>query len=469
MSSWVAGLDIAYRALQAQQQAIGVVNHNIANANTPGYSRQVASLATTMPSTIITINGAKAIGTGVMLSDISRSRNAFTDYQIRSESESQGQWEKLRDVLKQVEVTFNEPSDSGLNSLMSRFWQAWQDLTNNPQDAGARRSLVEQANSMTVGFNRVYSQLASIGRNTDAEISVEIDQINGMASELGSLNTQISGAERVGQKANDLRDQRDLILDKLSKMVHVTYYESSDGKVAVFLGSRSLVSAGAVSRLSVVPSGGISNVVWADDQGPATVTDGELYGLQRARDLEIPTFINELQSLASTIISKVNALHVTGFDLNGNQGQDFFDGTGADDIRVSDALNADPNNIAAAEAAGEPGDNTVGLKIAALQTDLSMLLDPVTGVGTADFGKFFASMMSRLGVDYQRADLMAGNQKVLVDHLAEQRDSTSGVSLDEETTHLIEYQRAYEAAARVINVVDEMLDKLINGVGIVGR
>ncbi len=465
MGSWATGLDIAFRALQAQQQAIDVANHNIANANTPGYSRQVAHFAATPPAALINVSGGIGqTGTGVVVTDIERSRSVFTDYQIRGETQSLGQWEKMSESMKQVEVVFNEPSDSGLNDLMSRFWQSWQELTNNPQDAGARRALVEQSDSLAMAFNRNYSQLTAIQQDVDRQIALETSQINEMAQRISTLNVKIGQAELLGQRANDLRDQRDLVMNDLSKMVKVTYYEASGGSVNVFLGSRSLVVMDRVDALAngLNPSG-FATVIWASDGSDASITNGELYGLSHARDVEIPTFLNDLQSLASGFIASVNALHRVGFGLDNSTNLPFFDGTDASDIAINAVLATNPEKVAAASAANSSGDNSVALSIAQLQNA------PTMNGNTTDFGQFFASMMSRLGVDSQRSEMMAGNQKLLVDHLSKQRDTLSGVSLDEEMTKLIEYQRAYEAAARVVNVVDEMLDKLINGTGMVGR
>lgn len=465
MSSWTTGLDIAYRALQAQQQAIDVVNHNIANANTPGYSRQTALFSTTPPAALISITGdVGQFGTGVKVAEIRRERYSFTDFQIRGESQAMGQWEKMRDALKQVEVVFNEPSDAGINSLMSKFWQSWQDLTNDPQDAGARRALVEQADSLAVAFNRNDAQLTAIQQDMDRQITLQTEKINEITQRVATLNVKISQTEQLGLKANDLRDQRDLLMDDLSKMVRVTYYETPDSSLNIFLGSRALVIKERVTSLSngLSPSG-FATVTWADDGSEASVTNGELYGLMRARDVEVPTFLTDLQSLASGLITRVNALHAAGFGLDNTTGLGFFNGTDAGDIAVNPTLASNPEKVASAGVANSPGDNSVALNIAALQKT------PTMSGNTTDFGRFFASMMSRLGVDAQRADMMATNQRILMEHLVRQRDSVSGVSLDEETTRLIEYQRAYQAAARVINVIDEMLDKLINGVGLVGR
>ncbi|MCL4533656.1 MAG: flagellar hook-associated protein FlgK [Bacteroidetes bacterium] len=462
-----SGLDIAYRALQAQQLAIDVVNHNIANVNTPGYSRQTARLGATSPPAVTSVNGdiiGSQMGTGVSVIDISRSRLGFVDYQVRNESQSLGQWEAMRDTLKQVEVVFNEPSDVGINSLMSKFWKAWQDVTNNPGDLGIRRALVEQADSLAIAFNRSYSQLSSIQKDLDRQISLGVDKVNQLGEQIAALNVSIAQAEITGQHANDLRDQRDVLLDDLSHLVRMTYQETPQGAVNVFVGSQALVLADQANQLrAVTGANGFSNVIWATDGSAASINDGELAGLQHARDVELPQYISDLQSLAGQLITSVNTIHRTGFGLDNSTNVDFFSGSDASDIAVSSAVKDAPEKVASAAAADSPGDNSIAVSIANLQRALTM------NGGTADFGRFYSSLVSSLGVDAQRGDMMATNQQALVDHLTRQRESISGVSLDEETTHLIEYQRAYEAAARMVTAVDEMLDKLINGTGLVGR
>lgn len=467
MRSTFAGLDIAYRALQAQQQAIDVVNHNIANANTPGYSRQVAKFASTPPysASSFSINaGPGQTGAGVDVIDVSRSRNAFIDYQIRLESQTLGRWERAKDTMRQVELVFNEPSDSGLSSLLTKFWQAWQDLTSAPQDAGARTALLEQAESMAVAFNRKHSQLNALRRDVDQQLRVGLDRTNLLAERIAAMNVQIVAVELTGQRANDLRDQRDLALDELSRLARVSYGETPQGAMNVFVGGRALVSGSKAETLAVRPNTlGFADIVWEGDEAGVSLSDGELVGLRQVRDVEVPRYIADLQALGQELISRVNQVHSSGYGLDNSSGLAFFIGTGADDISINSDLRTSPEKVAAAARSDAPGDNTAAMAIARLHKALTM------NGGTTDFGRYFASVIARLGVDSQRANMMVANQQILVDHLNRQRASTSGVSLDEETTRLIEYQRAYQAAARVVNAVDEMLDTLINGVGLVGR
>jgi flagellar hook-associated protein 1 FlgK len=306
--------------------------------------------------------------------------------------------------------------------------------------------------------------MVSIQRDLDQQLRTGANKINQLAERLTSLNVQIAQVELTGQRANDLRDQRDTILDELSRLAHVSYYETSQGAINVYLGGRSLVAGSVSEKVTIsTDSADFATLVWDSDLSPVSINDGELFGLQQARDIELPVFMGDLQALSQQLMSSVNAVHRTGYGLDNSTDNEFFVGSGANDIAVNPILRANPVGIAAAGASSSPGDNSVALAIIGLQSALTM------NGGTADFGRFLSSTVSRLGVDLQQAEMLAENQQVLVDHITRQKEASSGVSLDEETTRLIEYQRAYEAAARVVNVVDEKLDLLINGTGRVGR
>ncbi len=467
MRTSFSGLEIAYRALQSQQVAIDVTNHNIANASTDGYSRQRANFVSTHPIGVgaMSADGRLAqMGTGTTVTNITRVRNTFFDYQIRSESQTLSRWRSMRDTLAQVEVVFNEPSDTGINTALSKFWEAWQDVANAPEDVGVRGALVEQTGSLAATFNNVDTQLKNIRQDLDTQIRLRCDTINSISQQIADLNVQIAAVEVSGQPANDMRDRRDILLDQLANMAKVSYTEGSNGSLTVFMGNRTLVSANTAHRITyTVDTNNIATLTWQEDGNPVAIADSELKGLLVSRDELLPKYIDAVDALAAQLIARVNAQHRLGFGTDNSTNLDFFTGTGASDIAINPALKANPGKVAVAGAADNPGDASNATAILALQHALTM------ENGTTDFGGYFAAIMSRLGVDSERAQTMTGNEQLLVDHLVSQKEQTSGVSLDEETTHLLEYQRAYEAAARVITTVDEMLDKLINGTGVVGR
>lgn len=464
MPSAFFGLDVALRALRAQQKAVDVTSHNIANANTPGYSRQVASMTTTSPYTVPAMGrdpSAGQLGTGVVVASVSRARDSFVDYQLRNELSAQGQWEAARDSLKQVEAIFNEPSTSGLNTLLGRFWQSWQELANSPTDAAVRANLIEQANALATAITYNYQQMRQLQQDLDRQIGLTVEEINTIAARLATLNAQVAQVELTGQRANDLADQRDLLLDQLTKLTRVTTAVSPNGMVQVFLGNRLLVDGTTAHSLRVAPvgPGSFYEVQWANGD-PTSVSGGKLKGLLDQRDVALPQFMADLDGLAADLIDAVNGVHSAGFGLDdpgpASPGRSFFSGSGAADIAVAVEVATDPRKIAAAAQPNAPGDGSQALALA-------------EALKTSGLDGKYQSLVAKLGVQVRAAAETVDNQNVLVRHLRRRREALSGVSLDEETVNMLKYQQAYEAAARVITAVDQMLDTLINRTGVVGR
>ncbi|MDR7434388.1 MAG: flagellar hook-associated protein FlgK [Armatimonadota bacterium] len=464
MTSAFFGLDIIRRALAAQKLALDVTAHNIANANTPGFSRQEAVQATTPPYTIPALNRPAApgqLGTGVQIAQIRRLRDQFIDAQIRQEGQSAAKWKAIRDALSQVEVIFNEPSDQGLSMVFSRFWNAWQEVARAPETIAVRASLREQAVTLAGAIRHTYEQLKQLRDQVDYSVSIKVDQINTLARQIFDLNRQISNIEAMGDQANDLRDQRDLLMEELTKIADVTLSETSTGKLLVFLQGRPLVGEVKVAELAAVPdpmNGNLRAVQWADTGQPVAFNNGEIAALLEIRDMTIPAYQRELDAIAQALMTNVNAQHRAGFDLNGASGGDFFVGAGASDIDVDASIKGDLTRIAAS-ASGAPGDGRNALSIAQLQ------FAKVLNGGTATIDDVYRGLISQLGVSAQEAKRLQENQDLLVEQLTLRREAISGVNIDEEVTNMIRYQHAFEAASRLARAYDEILDTLINELG----
>ena len=584
MTSPFFGLDIATRALRTQQTLVDITNQNVANANTPGYSRQTADLkaSSAYQIPVFSQSGIGQLGTGVEITRISRARDTFLDGQVRNQLSSQGRWDARQAALTQLEATVNEPSSTGLSATLTRYFQGWQEVANSPSDASVRASLIQQGQAVVDAFHNQYQQFTQQQQDLDNQIGLTVTDVNDYAQQIANINKQISMVETAGMKANDLRDQRDQLLDKLSGLARVTYVESGEGSVSVYLGSRQLVDRDRVNQLQAVAPPGQRwvQVQWASDGAAASLADGKLQGIVESRDTLVQARIDDLNTLAKRVIGSVNSLHASGVGLDGKTGVGFF--TGADAATIGlDAQLTGPNgtdHVAAARMyadAASPsgysfarGDSSNAVALGALANSVAQLASssglqpgtslagppPVSVLGasvlngsanttysvsapggttvtfsdgastqtgsvtvgqdsagnqivTVEAGSFgvrltlsapagaslnsvlatlngtslstaispttigdqYAQQVAALGVESSTAQGESTNQQVLVKHLQTQRDSVSGVSLDEETTHLIQYQRAYQAAARVVTVVDSMLDTLINDTGRVGR
>jgi len=394
-SIWLS-LETALRSLLAQQRGIDVTAHNVANVNTPGYSRQDVVLTTTEPYTVPTTDerlSAGQVGTGVKVQTIRRFTDAFLIGQIRSQSQALGQWEVQRDALQHIEVVFNEPSDQGLNAALSQFWSAWQSVATTPQAAAARAALRETARHLTSLLNTTAEQLRALRRDHDQRLITQVQDINDLATQIAQLNLQISKVQALGNRANDLRDRRDLLLDQLARKVNITYAEDiyAPGMVTVHIGGHTLVMGVEASALTTQPNPANENlldVVWADGTA-AQVSSGEIYGTLQARDQIVPTTLAQLDQVAAGLITNVNAQHRTGYGLNNATGLDFFTGSSARDIALANAIASDANNIAAASALNAPGDGSNALAIAGLSRELLM------NGGTTSLGDFYRQLIAQ--------------------------------------------------------------------------
>jgi flagellar hook-associated protein 1 FlgK len=476
--STFATLNLANRALVSQQLALDVTAHNIANANTDGFTRQAAEMQASVPFTVTGTTRPQQpaqLGTGVDVVNIKRFRDGFLDLQYRNEQQVLGQWEATHAALGRLEQSLNEPSEQGLGAALSAFWNDWSGLANNPESQAYRKALVESAQTLTTQMNNLHNAWDTQQHDLDRQVGLRVKDINNLTTRIARLNDEIVKVTGAGDQPNDLRDQRDVLIDQLSKIVNITYREGENGAVTVNIGGRTAVFGNESFNLTVVRDAGdpdsFSQVAWEDqarlDAGdplePVSITSGELYGDMQARDVHIAKAIDDLQLLGSTLITSVNERHALGFGLNDETGLPFFTGTGADDIAVSDVITGDLDNIAAASSPLAPGDGSNALQVHDLQRELLM------NNSSATIEDFYAGLVAEIGIQRGQAQGMEQNEVLLTSHLSEQRQSTGGVSIDEEAANMIRYQHAYNAAARVVTAFDEMLDRIINNMGLVGR
>jgi flagellar hook-associated protein 1 FlgK len=446
------GLETALRGILAQQRAIDVTGHNIANASTPGYSRQRADLVTSLP---FPDQPAGLLGTGVDVSGYQRVRDSFIDVQLRAQTMRKGSAEAQQDGLAQIEGALAEPSDNGLSSLLGKYWAAWQNVSNSPENVASRQALAQAAASLANGFNSVSTQLQTVQGQTAQQQSLTMSQVNSIGTRIASLTESIKAAELSGGQPNDLLDQRDLLVDQLSELGNVSISTTSGtpgtlGAIDVTFAGSTLVSDTTASGLALP----LSNL-----------TSGKLAGMAAVvTAITDPStgYLTRLNQLAASLASATNTQHALGTDLNGNPGGAFFTvttGNEAGTLAVDPSILASPDLIAASSN-GAPGDATNALAIADLQS--SNLL----GSSTIDNG--YSQLVTQIGADSQQAQQSLDTTSALVDTLSNRRQSVSGVSLDEEMANLLQFQRGYQASARALTAMDDMIDTLVNRTGKVG-
>ena len=312
--SGFAGLTIAKRALRASQMALEVTGHNIANANTEGYSRQRVGLVESTPD--LSPWGVK--GTGVDISGIFRIREDYLDIQLRNETKQLGQWEEKEKFLSRLELYFNEPSDESLNNIFSEFWGRWEDLSLTPEEQTSRSNLLQQAKMLATSLNLLYDNVNGLRSDADEAVKSYIQEINSIARNIASLNDQIRFYEIGDNVANDLRDQRTLLLRKLSKLLDFTSEEQPDGTLIVSVGGVNLVDRINSEEISYrYNSEGHLVPIWEENNAPVTLRGGKLKGAVDARDTVIPGYLTRINNIASTLIKEVNKQHSKGWGTEG--------------------------------------------------------------------------------------------------------------------------------------------------------
>ena len=446
------GLETALRGILAQQRAIDVTGHNIANASTVGYTRQRADLVTT---TALADGPSRLLGTGVDVAQYQRVRDSFIDIQLRAQTMVQGSAQAQQEGLKQVELALSEPSDTGLSSLLGKYWAAWQNLANAPESLATRQSLVQSAATLASGLNSLASQFTTVQAQTAQEQVSTVAQVNSIGTQITSLTGAIKSAELVGQQPNDLLDKRDALIDQLSALGNVAVSTTAGtpgtlGAIDVTIGGTTLVSDTTATAVALPL---------------ASLTSGKLAGLQAVLDAigtPVIGYLDKLNQLAATLADQTNAQHALGSDLNGAGGGAFFTtaaGNEAATLAVDPAILADPS-LVAASATGQAGDAGNALAIADLQG--------AALIGGATIDAAYSQLVTQIGSDSQQAQQSNSNATSLVDALTNRRQSVSGVSLDEEMASLLQYQRGFQASARALSAMDEMIDQLVNRTGRVG-
>ena len=442
------GLETTLRGILAQQLAINVTGHNIANANTEGYTRQTAVLAPTDAYTEPGVSRppqAGQLGTGVDVTSYTRVRDGFLDIQYRAQAMKQGLATATQDGLSQVQDALAEPSNHGLNALLQKYWSSWQDVSNAPENMATRQSLAQNAASLADGFNALASQLSTIQSQTGQNVLSTIDQVNSIGGRIAQLNDAIMKDTVTGDHPNDLLDQRDLLIDQLSQLGNVSVTTTTYGQVDISIGGASLVAGATASTLA--------------ESNMTSLTSGKLAGLILLRDTTIPGYRSQLDTVAATLITATNAQHAAGFDLNGTAGGTFFSGTSASTIAINPAVISNPALIAAS-GNGKVGNADNALALANIRNQA------LIGASTIDTA--YSQLVTQIGSDTQQAQRDSDTANLLTGSIDDRRQSVSGVSLDEEMTNLVKFQRGYQASARAMSAMDEMIDQLISRTGKVG-
>lgn len=475
MSGLFGTLNNATKGLLVQQSALQTTSHNISNANTEGYSRQKVTMVADNP---YTLGGIGQLGTGVRIASIDRIVDPYVNNQLRNENSSLEMYSQKSDVLGQLEGIFNEPSTTGLNNNLSKVFASWTYLGSNPELATAKTMVAQNSETFTDTLHHMSNQIDNLHEGTVQDIEKNVLDFNSKVTQLDSLNKQIFNMTSQGQAPNDLLDQQDKILSELSGIAGVEASYDKFNRVSVSIGGQPVLTEKSIAELSVAkdPVGQLT----VNDK-TVDITSGTIKGSQEAL-VEIDVKKQDLNELAYTFATAVNKVH-----SDGGKGTDFFDlsetvdGNYAASIQVNKAILADVSKINAGKNIETVvgGDGTRAQAIAALQNtkldystnplelkynETTMTIDNQPGGSTVSGA--YNDSVTQMGIVKQQSDNMVDSQGSLVSLLEARRDSVSGVSINEEVTNTIAYQSAFEANSRIISVVSEMLDTLINRTGV---
>lgn len=487
-------LSNAGQALRAHQAATQVAGHNINNALTPGYSRQRAELATANP--LQTPYGT--IGGGVRLADITRSRDSLLDVTVRQENAAAEGHRLRHQLLGQIEASLAEFGEHGLATSLDAFWNAWGDLANYPGNDAARLMVQSRGEQVATHLNRLAGGIEELKVSAQQRLDDAVGSLNRLAGDIADLNRQIIAAEAGGGTAADLRDSRDRALDELAKLTPLQVVERQNGGVGVMVGGITLVDDTVSRTLELEPTPSGARVVRTGNGTLLEGNDGQIGALTQLINKDLPDFRKELDELARGIVQSVNELHREGTikhidPITGTNrtGVDFFhlppaadpndptaiggiDAVHAGNISLSDAVKDDPTYIAIGVGrdgadpgeAYQAGNTEIALAIGRLRdTPLDDPL-PTSGepnvLGNKTIAGYYQGIVTGLGTKISAARASATAHETLAQQAEIRRESVSGVSTDEEMVKLIQSQTAYQAAAKVITAVDEMLQTIIH-------
>jgi flagellar hook-associated protein 1 len=450
-------MDIAQQALMADQEALNVTSNNVANQNTAGYTREVVNFEAV---DAVTLSGG-AVGSGVTASATSL-RDRVLEQRVQQQTQNQAQSGALESALQQIQNIFglsstaNSAGSTALGTAINSFFSALSALTSNPSDTATRQNVLTAANALTGAFNSAANQFSQVSSSLNQQVVGDVDQVNSLTTTIASLNSQITSLSP-NADAGVLEDQRQLAITQLSQLVGLNQISTENNGITLTTSSGAVLVSGSKSfAVNTTQVGGMTHILAGVDGQDVTanLAGGDLGGVLEARDQQLPSYQKALDSLAFGLGSEVNAQNVLGVDGNGNPGAALFSlpPTQSGAAALIQVATADPSAIAAAA----PGEGSAG------NANVLAGLSSAGVMGGQTASQFLASFLGQIGSDVSAATTDNSAQQAMLSQLTTQRDSLSGVSLDEEAANLTQYQRAYQAAAQVFNIGNSIMASVLN-------
>ena len=452
-------MNIAQQALMANQEALNVTANNVANQNTAGYTRQVVDFQSV---DAVTLSGG-TVGSGVTASATSQ-RDRVLEQRVQQQQQTQSQSGALESALQQIENIFglssttSSASSTVLGTAINSFFSSLTALAGNPSDTATRQNLLTAANSLAGAFNSASNQLAQVSTSLNQQVTGDVSQVNSLTKTIASLNTQITSVSPIAD-AGALEDQRQQAIAQLSKLVGLNQVSTENNGITLTTsGGAVLVSGSESFAVNTTQVGGTTHILAGVDGQDVTssLTGGDLGGVLQARDQQLPSYQNALDSLAFGLGTQVNQQNGLGIDGNGNPGAVLFSlpATQSGAAALIAVTTTNPSAIAAAGTGEGSAGNTNALALSGLSSANVVAGQTASG--------FLASFLGQIGSDAAAATTNNSAQQATLTQLTTQRDTLSGVSLDEEAANLTNYQRAYQSAAQVFNIANSIMASALN-------
>lgn len=475
-------LSIGVSGLYASQKALETISHNIANADNPEYVRQRVNYT----ESVLRQSGQFKVGTGTNVSAIKQIRDEFLDVKLRGQVSEYGYWGERYNIFTQIDSIVNETGQidadvrGGFAEVIDDFWKGLEEVSKNPESLTIRGVFKERAEYFVTSVRRMYDQLDTLQKTLNTRVGDIVDETNKITTQIADLNKEIVAKEASGVSANDYRDKRNGLVDRLSQIMDISVSEDSRGYVNIAVSGTHIVLEGSTKQLETKSSGGgeLVDVYFKGETEPLELhkdlKSGELLAVLEARGSgdgnkvegdgftsAIPAMKEKLNKLVSTIAEAINEQQSKGFTLDGEEGPPMFiiEGTGTDIDASNIKLNIKSlNDIAASSKADEPGN---GLNAEAIIALRNKTLYEV-GEGKLSMEDFYRDLIADFGIAAQESEVrMEAHGRIIVE-LDNKKQSISAVSLDEEISEMLKFQHAYAASTRFINAIDEMLDNIIN-------
>jgi flagellar hook-associated protein 1 FlgK len=449
MGGLISAMWIATGALDVAQGALNATTNNIANASTPGYSREVVDLAQQNP----TVEGNLTFGNGVLLQRIQSVRDQILSMQIAQQTAQQSGSQTQLNALQQVQGLFSNPTQ-GIGANLSAFFNSISQLSTDPTNQAQRQAVMTAAQNLVSSFNQSAQSLGTIQASLNQSVPQTVDQINGLTKQIAQINAKIGQMQQLGQDPGGLLDQENQLINQLSQLTTVSETQTQQGLTLTTGNGTALVVGNQSFDLQIGngPNGMVD--VFAQGQDvTSSLTGGSLGGTLQVRDQDIPNVLNQLNTLASQFADAFNAAQAAGFDLNGNTGQPLFSYSAGGAASSISLATTDPNAIAASSD-GTQGSNGNIANLMAVETNaLPSGTNPIDS---------YANLVSFSGNLAQQAQTGVTASTATLNRLNDQLGSLSGVSINEETANMLTYQNAFQAAARVVNTVNQLTQVVLN-------